>query len=376
MNKKELEAAKYLLERTKLNVTDTVRLIMELLEESSASSLQKKEEVMRHCRKIIKMGSEAHKLSQKTVELEYAIQSLLESKKDMRERTQMEIRQICTRFASSAEDFGQEKVRNITTERCREAIETAFTTLPTRRKARRILHALFEHAIINGWCSSNPLTAITLPPHKEKSISSLSIKEITSLLRTAEKPEHIICAPALGMMIWAGIRPHEVERLKVKNIDFEDKVITIPAEHAKTGGARQVTMHPVLIHWLRKTMTYQYPEAPIVPPSWIVRWAQLRKAAGFSTWAPDVLRHTFASYHLKYFKDSQLLQMEMGHSTPELLRTRYLAMENVTTKAANIFWNYDMPRRFRDSERETNRRQEYFPPTVGRDEDDQNLNTP
>lgn len=376
MNKRELEAAKYLLEQTELDVTDTVRLVMELLEESSGSSIQKKEEVMRHCRKIIKMGSEAHKLSQKTVELEYAIQSLLESKKEMRERTQMEIRQICTRFANSAEGFEKEKVRNITTERCREAIEGAFTTLPTRKKARRILHALFEHAIANGWCSANPLAGIVLPPHKEKSISSLKIKQILSLLRTAEKPEHIMCAPALGMMIWAGIRPHEVERLKVKHIDFEDKVITIPAEHAKTGGARHVTMHPVLIHWLRKTMMYQYAEAPIVPPSWIVRWAQLRKDAGFDEWAPDVLRHTFASYHLKYFKDSQMLQMEMGHSTPELLRTRYLAMENVTSKAAHIFWNYDMPRRFRDSEQQNNRRQEAIPPAAEMTEADQNLNTP
>lgn len=342
---KDKMISQIMLNHTKLNLIDATRLALEMLEKSPEAPFHSKKEAMRYCREVIRMGSEAYRLSIQTVSLKEAIYSLLEQKSDMRERTRSEIRQICMRFAQSSPDFEAVKVRAISAETCQQALENAFATIPSRQKARRILHSLFSHAIKKGWCASNPMVNISLPQHRERPIHALKIDEVLSLLKTAESPEHVLCAPALGIMLWAGIRPHEIERLRVKHIDFEDKVITVPAAHAKTGGARQVTMHPVLTHWLRKTMSYQLLDTLIVPSSWTGRWAQLRKAAGFSVWSPDVLRHTFASYHLKFFKDMRALQLEMGHSTPELLRTRYLAMENVTAKAANIYWNYGLPRR-------------------------------
>lgn len=347
MKKKELEIARQLLAPTKLNFIDAARLVAELLEESSSNSLSGRRDVMSHCRRVIQLGSEAHQLSVKSVTLGEAIRSLLEKKSDMRARTQTEIRQVCARFAKSLPGLEKESVRQIDTERCRLALETAFRTLPSQRKAKRIIQSLFSHAILNGWCSDNPMSAVFLPQCKEKPIQVLKINEVLALLQAAELPEHILCAPAVGIMLWAGIRPHEIERLHVRHIHFEDKVITVPAAHAKTGGARQVTLHPVLIRWLRKTMSYRYPEALIVPASWSTRWAQLRRAAGFDVWSPDVLRHSFASYHLKFFKDMKALQLEMGHSTPELLRTRYLAMDDVTARGAAIYWGYGLPRNTR-----------------------------
>ena len=56
-------------------------------------------------------------------------------------------------------------------------------------------------------------------------------------------------------------------------------------------------------------------------------------------WQQDVLRHTFASYHLKHFKNLVQLQIEMGHSTPDLLRTRYLNMRDITKEHARLFWS-------------------------------------
>lgn len=347
MRKKEQEIAKHLLSETALNLVDSVRLVVELLEESSGMDIQEKRETIRHCRRIIQLGSEAHKLSLQSVPLKEAVEALLESRKDMRERTKVEIRQVCARFIQSFDGFENESVRNIDTAKCREALEKSFCTLSAQKKAKRIIYTLFTHSIINGWCASNPMAGVVLPRHKEKPIHSLMIEEVLALLKTAEMPEHVLCAPAVGIMLWAGIRPHEVEQLKVSNIHYEDRVITVPAKHAKTGGARQVTLQPVLIHWLRKTLAYAHPEAMIVPGSWSRRWSMLRKDAGFKAWPPDVLRHTFASYHLKYFKDMQALQLEMGHASPALLRTRYLAMEGVTAKAAGIFWNYSLPRKMR-----------------------------
>ena len=47
------------------------------------------------------------------------------------------------------------------------------------------------------------------------------------------------------------------------------------------------------------------------------------------SWQPDVLRHTFATHHLATFRNYAELQLEMGHRSAELLRTRYIAMERV-----------------------------------------------
>ena len=64
----------------------------------------------------------------------------------------------------------------------------------------------------------------------------------------------------------------------------------------------------------------------ICPPNWCRRWAGLHRAAGFPRWQQDVLRHTFATHHLTTFRNYAELQLEMGHRSATLLRTRYIAM--------------------------------------------------
>lgn len=54
----------------------------------------------------------------------------------------------------------------------------------------------------------------------------------------------------------------------------------------------------------------------------------------------DVLRHTYASYHLAHFCNQNLLQKEMGHSSPSLLLARYLNMDGITSATGAMFWTY------------------------------------
>ena len=67
----------------------------------------------------------------------------------------------------------------------------------------------------------------------------------------------------------------------------------------------------------------------IYPPNWRRHWAALHRETGFVNWQPDVLRHTFATHHLATFRSYAELQLEMGHRSAELLRTRYVAMEGL-----------------------------------------------
>ena len=136
-------------------------------------------------------------------------------------------------------------------------------------------------------------------------------------------------------MLWAGVRPAELARLTWDDIDWQEKVINMRPHHTKTGGCRHVTIHPVLMEWLKKSKSRT---GKICPPNWMNRWRQLREAAGIHTWQQDVLRHTFASYHLKYWHNIDKLQAEMGHRSARLLQTRYLSMKGITHRHARQFW--------------------------------------
>lgn len=325
---------------TQLSAHDALRLVAELLEDCPG---MQGESLIKHCRAVIRLGVQAYYTQRQTVPFTEAIKAHAVRKEGQRVRTLREMYQICNRIISMQPEWGELSVRQVTPEICQRTLEAVFSTVPMQRKGRRILHSIFEFSRINGWCDFNPLDRVVLPPYEEKTILALNIKQVLKLLEVAKRREHAACAAALGIMLWAGVRPNEVSRLKQKDVNFEDRVITVPANHSKTGGARQVTMYPVLYHWLRKCMHYVVPEAPIVPRSWIKRWRLLRQDAGFENWVPDILRHTFASYHLKYFKNLNALQVDMGHSKLDLLRTRYLAMEGVTAKGAAIFWEYGLP---------------------------------
>ena len=75
-----------------------------------------------------------------------------------------------------------------------------------------------------------------------------------------------------------------------------------------------------------------------LPRNWNRRWQALRRAAGFSHWVPDVLRHTFATYHACTFRNLPALQCEMGHSSTALLRTRYVNTTAIAPRDARRFW--------------------------------------
>lgn len=217
-------------------------------------------------------------------------------------------------------------------------IEMAFDTPRQRQKARLILSGVFGTALKRGWCNENPVARVEVPRVAEKPVPILARQEITSLQRTAESYKGGSCAAAVGMMLYAGIRPHEVARLRWAEVDLQERAIYLSPRHSKTGGARRVTIHKPLLKILRNHQKSAV--SPVCPPNWGHHWRELRQKAGWNPdthpWPQDALRHTFASYHLSFFRSFAELQCEIGHRDSALLRTRYLDMRGVE-KAAS-FW--------------------------------------
>lgn len=275
-----------------------------------------------------------------SVSFREAVVETLATKNHRRTRTLSEIRYITKRFMKKFPELKKKPVNMITPADCNKYLQKSFGTPRQRYKARVILRGVFTIACKRDWCGQNPVSKVDVPVLNENQIEALSLEETDRLLETAEKQEHLPCLPALGLMLYAGIRPNEVLRLTWKDIDLEEKVITLRPRHTKTGGARHVTILPVLEKILSEGRRDL--DKKICPANWHRRWKTLRAEAGWSSstvpWPQDCLRHTYASYHAKHFRDMTGLQWEMGHRCLHLLRTRYLNMTGITRETARKFW--------------------------------------
>ena len=295
---------------------------------------------LKRARRCIAAGVEELKKQERTVSFEKAVAFALEARRERRVRTVYDFRYFTRRFMKRCPGLARRKVRAISAQECARYIEMAFDTPRQRQKARLILSGVFGTAVKRGWCSENPVARVEVPRVVEKQVPILSPQEIKDLRQSAANYRNGSCAAAVGMMLYAGIRPHEVARLTWAQVDLRERAIYILPQHSKTGGARRVTIHKPLMKILRR---YQGspPEKKICPPDWLHHWRELRKAAGWNSpahpWPQDALRHTFASYHLSHFRSFAELQLEIGHRDATLLRTRYVDQRGV--QAAAQFWN-------------------------------------
>ena len=204
-------------------------------------------------------------------------------------------------------------------------------------KGRTMLHGLFEFALRREWCDKNPIKRIERKKVVEKEILPLKLSETKQLIKTAqnESPEYAIVA---ALLVYAGIRPREVRRLTWRDIDTEEKTITVRSQCSKTGGVRQVEIPPVLNRLL---ITHKSENcSPICPADWQRRWRKIRDNSGFrGRWVCDVLRHTYASFHAKNYADLPRLQLNMGHRDLSLLRSRYINMHGISRAEAKSFFD-------------------------------------
>lgn len=288
---------------------------------------------VKRARRCIIAGADSLRRQEKTVTFEKAVVAALDARKDRRPRTIWDFRYFSRRFMKRCKGLAQRRVRAITSAECAEYIEVAFDTPRQRQKARMVLSGVFSTAMKRGWCDVNPVARVEVPRVVEQRIEILQPNEIERLVETARHYHGGACLAAVGMMLYAGIRPHEVARLSWDQVDLEGGSIAILPQHSKTGGARSVTIHPPLRRLLASCTAAT---GRICPPQWLWHWRRLRRSAGFTRWVPDVLRHTFASYHLRHFRSYSELQYETGHRDSSLLRTRYVNMSRAQNAAA--FW--------------------------------------
>lgn len=322
--------AKELLEGVNLSASDLARLALETIESLGdlAQGLNRVE-LITLLRNTLREGVSAMKAAAHTVSLEEAAWASVEARRDLRPTSRRDLRHFVRRLLK-VPGAAVIPLRAITPTQCKKILTEAFGASPSSFvKGRAILHSIFSFGIQQEWCDLNPVTKIEVPKVKEKPIAPLAPAEVEKLKKVAQRSEFRDMQFSLSLMLYGGIRPTEVSRLRKDDFDWDGMQVIIRPSTSKTGGGRTVPLRG--IKGIRK-------KDLIIPQGWNRKWHDLRRAAGYrgKSWVPDVCRHTFASYHAAYFRNLAALQLEMGHRDASLLMTRYMAP--ALKKDAAAFW--------------------------------------
>lgn len=298
-----------------LGCVDAARLVLEIAENLGELAREKtRNEVMLLFRRVIHAGVQAVEREEFTVSLETAAWASVEARsKSVRPVTLRDLRHFMRRILR-VDGVAQLRLRNITTGMCRHILQEAFgSSRHSYVKGRAILHSIFAYGIRREWCDSNPVARIEVPRVEEKQIAPLRPDAVERLLACAKGSDMQL---SLNLLLFSGVRPAEVARLKSSDFYWEEQQVIIRPRASKTGGGRVVPLR----------LSEDLPEKlRCIPCNWNRRWRRLRLTAGFTHWDSDACRHTFASYHAAYFKNLPALQLEMGHHNLDLLRSRYMA---------------------------------------------------
>lgn len=325
-------SAKRILTGTDVSVLDAARIAKNILDAKPKNFVLTD---LQFCAKVIEVG--LRHMRTKEMPLIDGFALYLKSKQHLRPDSIRDIRCIGNRLLRTNPELSGRNFSELSVSECEEWLNAAFHTDSQFNKARAMLHGLFEFAIRREWCEKNQTKRIERRKVVEKEIQPLKLSETKRLIKTAqrESPEYAIVA---ALLVYTGIRPREVRRLTWRDIDTEEKTITVRSQCSKTGGVRQVEIPPVLNRLL---ITHKSQNSShICPTDWQRRWRKIRDNSGFrGRWVQDVLRHTYASFHAKNYADLPRLQLNMGHRDLSLLRSRYVNMHGISRAEAKSFFN-------------------------------------
>ncbi len=315
-----------------LSISDAVRLALNILDgydkNSSISPIE-------FCHKVIETGKRHIKTSKMT--FSDGLIFYMESKTQLRSDSFKDIKYLSARLLKANPNFAKYNFSEFSVSDCESWLNQTFSTPSQFNKGRAMLHALFEFALRHEWCDRNPIKLIERKKVIEKEIKPLSLNETKRIITISQTAKFKDCLPAVALLTYAGIRPREVQRLKWSDIDLNENSITVRSQCSKTGGVRQVEICSALKDYLEKYKSE--PDSYLCDKNWQRRWKNIRDNAGFKgQWTQDILRHTYASYHAKYFRDLSRLQLNMGHRDQNLLRSRYVNMTNITRNEAKNFF--------------------------------------
>lgn len=220
-----------------------------------------------------------------------------------------------------AESFGEERLSAVTLERLADYIQCKGWAASTVNGVLNKIGPFFSWCIKRGlYVGKNPVAMLDRPKESDAPPKIFSVFEAAIKLKRFQLFEPT-ALPYLAIGMFAGIRPEEIQRLTWD--DVSNGYIHVAAHKAKCRKRRLVTIQPNLQAWL--DLGGQLPLKN-----------KRRKLDRYKRgWSPDVMRHSFASYHLAKFQDAGLTANELGHGNQRMLFSHY---RELVTKAKGEAW--------------------------------------
>ncbi len=201
--------------------------------------------------------------------------------------------------------------------------------LKTRANYIRDLNILFNFAHSRRWVAENPCAHIEKPSTADSEVIVLAPEECAKLLAACPDP----FLAGVCIKLFAGLRTSELLTLDWSEVSETE--IIVRGLKAKTRQRRVVTISNNLVRWLLPCRKTSGRVAPFEQNSWHRALESMAERAGI-TLPPNVLRHSFGSYHFAQHRNENLTAAEMGNS-PAMVFQHYRAV--VTPEAAAKFWS-------------------------------------
>ena len=207
----------------------------------------------------------------------------------------------------------------------------------------RVLRTLFNVLIDDGEATNNPASKIVLLKTDATKIRVYTDDQINRILAHCDSRSYVGFRDTTFIILAldTGMRVSETLALKVQDIDFESRTISIDGEIAKSRRSRIVPFSAYTSKQLRELVEenkYHFPDSthlflsiagkPMNASGLRKRLHDIGSRSGVSSEievSPHSFRHTAATTMLKNGMDLYSLSRILGHSTLEMTK-RYLAL--------------------------------------------------
>ena len=216
-------------------------------------------------------------------------------------------------------------------------------TARTQINNRLALSAFFNWCLRQRYCQSNPAKEVDRPETDDGEPTVLSLAEVRRLLHAARDHKEGKLLPYFTLATFAGIRPTELARISWKEIDLDQKTVTIQGAQAKMRSRRVVELSDNAVSWL---LPFAVSRPAIRPSNFRNDFDAVKELAGFGTateekpnlkpWTQDGMRHTAISMHFKFHGHEGKTASWAGNS-PDVIHRHYKGL--VSDDEAKQFWS-------------------------------------
>lgn len=211
----------------------------------------------------------------------------------------------------------------------------------TYNMSYKVMNCLFNFAVSQGYMDVNPIKKIGLKAKRDDGkIRSIADDKLKSFIKVLDLTEYVEFRDyvIILLMLDTGIRPSECFSLTDESIDFDENIITISKEYAKTRNKRYLPISNITKYGIMKLMG-------VKPMEWANRHIFLSNTGGqlnvglldrrFRIYSkrcgikitPYDLRHSYATKYLENAGNVFALQQVMGHAKLDMTK-RYISVSN------------------------------------------------